>query len=69
MWNGLGGKEFETSAAAASAVNEKSPPLLCYRGYVWLEQPEDVASAFATWPVVRTNKISKLVKNLKLSFF
>lgn len=39
------------------------------KSYWWLEQPENTPSAFASWPVVRTNRISKLVKTLKLSFF
>lgn len=35
----------------------------------WVEQPENIPTAFATWPVERTNKVSKVVKNMKLSFF
>ena len=37
--------------------------------YWWVEQPENIPTAFATWPVERTNKVSKVVKNMKLSFF
>lgn len=39
------------------------------KSYLWLEQPENTPSALATWPVVRTNRVSKIVKNLKLSYF
>ena len=41
----------------------------CLQAYWWVEQPENVPSAMATWPVIRTNKISKVIKNLKLSYF
>lgn len=37
--------------------------------YWWVEQPENIPTAFATWPVERTNKVSKVVKNMKLDFF
>jgi len=37
--------------------------------YCWVEQPENIPSAFATWPVERTNKVSKVVKNMKLTYF
>jgi Peptidyl-tRNA hydrolase PTH2 len=37
--------------------------------YWWVEQPENEPSAFATWPVERTNQASKLIKNMKLTFF
>jgi peptidyl-tRNA hydrolase len=37
--------------------------------YLWMEQPENIPTALATWPVVRTNKVSKVIKNLKLSYF
>ena len=37
--------------------------------YWWVEQPENIPTAFATWPIERTNKISKVVKNMKLTFF
>jgi hypothetical protein len=37
--------------------------------YWWVEQPENIPTAFATWPVERTNKVSKVVKNMKLTFF
>jgi peptidyl-tRNA hydrolase len=37
--------------------------------YVWMEQPENIPTAMATWPVVRTNKVSKVIKSLKLSYF
>jgi len=30
---------------------------------------ENIPSAFATWPVERTNKVSKAIKNMKLTFF
>lgn len=39
------------------------------KSYLWLEQPENTPSALATWPVVRTNRVSKIVKTLKLSYF
>ena len=35
----------------------------------WVEQPENIPSAFATWPIERTNKVSKVVKSMKLTFF
>ena len=37
--------------------------------YWWVEQPENIPAAFATWPIERTNKVSKVVKNMKLTFF
>lgn len=37
--------------------------------YWWVEQPESIPAAFATWPIERTNKVSKLIKKLNLSFF
>lgn len=37
--------------------------------YWWVEQPENIPSAFATWPVERSNKVSKVIKNMKLTFF
>lgn len=39
------------------------------KGYYWMEQPENIPTAFATWPVERTNPVSKVIKNLKLSYF
>jgi peptidyl-tRNA hydrolase len=39
------------------------------KGYLWQEQPENTPTAFATWPVERTNAISKLIKKLKVSFY
>ena len=35
----------------------------------WVEQPENIPTALATWPVERTNKVSKTIKNMKLTFF
>ncbi|CAB9501336.1 Putative peptidyl-tRNA hydrolase PTRHD1 [Seminavis robusta] len=35
----------------------------------WVEQPESIPTAFATWPLERTNKVSKVVKSMKLTFF
>lgn len=32
--------------------------------YWWVEQPDNIPAAFATWPVERTNKASKLIKKL-----
>ena len=37
--------------------------------YWWVEQPENIPTAFATWPVIRTNKVSKVVKKLGVSYF
>ena len=37
--------------------------------YWWVEQPENIPAAFATWPTERTNKVSKVVKSMKLTFF
>ena len=42
---------------------------LCHSAYLWIEQPENIPTALATWPVARTNKVSKVVKNLKLTYF
>ena len=41
----------------------------CLHAYWWMEQPENIPSAMATWPIVRTNKVSKVIRNLKLSYF
>lgn len=41
----------------------------CLQAYWWVEQPENVPTAMATWPIIRTNKVSKVIKNLKLSYF
>lgn len=37
--------------------------------YWWVEQPENIPSAMATWPIARTNKVSKVIKNLNLDYF
>jgi hypothetical protein len=37
--------------------------------YWWVEQPENVPAALATWPVARTNKVSKAIKGLKLTHY
>lgn len=37
--------------------------------YWWIEQPENIPTAFATWPIERTNKVSKIIKQMKLSFY
>lgn len=36
--------------------------------HCWIEEPEHIPTALATWPVERTNAVSKLVKNLKVRF-
>ena len=36
--------------------------------HCWTEEPEHIPTALATWPLERTNPVSKLVKNLKVSF-
>lgn len=41
----------------------------CLHAYWWVEQPENIPTALATWPVIRTNKVSKAIKNLNLSYF
>lgn len=37
--------------------------------YWWVEQPENIPTALATWPVERTNKVSKFIKKLNLTYF
>lgn len=49
--------------------NDTSKEDCCLQAYWWVEQPENIPSAMATWPIVRTNKVSKVIKNLKLSYF
>ena len=41
----------------------------CLHAYWWVEQPENIPTALATWPIVRTNKVSKVIKKLNLSYF
>lgn len=36
--------------------------------YCWIEQPENIPTAMASWPIERTNRLSKFVQKLKLSF-
>jgi Peptidyl-tRNA hydrolase PTH2 len=48
---------------------EEEQALHHYYSYWWIEQPENIPTAFATWPVQRTNQVSKLIKKMKLTFF
>jgi peptidyl-tRNA hydrolase len=41
---------------------------ICRQAYLWIEQPENIPTAMATWPIQRTNKVSKIIKKLKLSY-
>lgn len=52
-----------------SSSEDATTPGECLHAYWWVEQPENIPSALATWPLIRTNKVSKLVKKLKLSYF
>jgi peptidyl-tRNA hydrolase len=61
-WNDL----IQSTTDADIANGEKDTALM---SYWWLEQPENIPTAFGTWPVTRTNKVSKVIKNLKVSFF
>ncbi|CAJ1970226.1 unnamed protein product [Cylindrotheca closterium] len=36
--------------------------------HCWLEQPENIPTALATLPMERTNKVSKFVQKLKVSY-
>ena len=36
--------------------------------HLWIEQPENIPTALATWPVERTNAVSKVVKKLKVTY-
>jgi peptidyl-tRNA hydrolase len=49
-----------------AAIDGKDAALM---SYWWTEQPENIPTAFGTWPITRTNKVSKVIKNLKVSFF
>jgi peptidyl-tRNA hydrolase len=49
-----------------TAMDDKDTALM---SYWWMEQPENIPTAFGTWPITRTNKVSKVIKNLKVSFF
>jgi peptidyl-tRNA hydrolase len=52
------------ATAAASPLPPNAETLHC-----WVEQPENIPTALATWPVERTNKISKAIKSMKLTYF
>lgn len=39
-----------------------------YSYHCWLEQPENIPTALATLPMERTNKVSKFIQKLKVSF-
>jgi len=36
--------------------------------HLWMEEPEHVPTALATWPVERTNAVSKVVKKMEVTF-
>jgi peptidyl-tRNA hydrolase len=61
-WNAL----IQSTTDTATATDDKDAALM---SYWWLEQPENIPTAFGTWPITRTNKVSKVIKNLKVSFF
>jgi peptidyl-tRNA hydrolase len=61
-WNEL----IQSTTTTAIAIDDKDAALM---SYWWLEQPENIPTAFGTWPITRTNKVSKVIKNLKVSFF
>jgi peptidyl-tRNA hydrolase len=65
-WNALirsTSKDADSTAAAEAQDGD------CLQAYWWVEQPENIPTAMATWPIVRTNKVSKVIKNLKLDYF
>ena len=57
------------NALVRSIQDNESKEGDCLHAYWWVEQPENIPSAMATWPILRTNKVSKVIKNLKLSYF
>jgi peptidyl-tRNA hydrolase len=59
-WNAL------IQSTTTTATDDKDAALM---SYWWLEQPENIPTAFGTWPITRTNKVSKVIKHLKVSFF
>jgi peptidyl-tRNA hydrolase len=61
-WNEL----IQSTTNTNIAMDDKDVALM---SYWWLEQPENIPTAFGTWPITRTNKVSKVIKNLKVSFF
>jgi peptidyl-tRNA hydrolase len=61
-WNAL----IQSTTTTVMATGDKEATLM---SYWWLEQPENIPTAFGTWPITRTNKVSKVIKNLKVSFF
>jgi peptidyl-tRNA hydrolase len=61
-WNEL----IQSTTNSDIAMDDKDAALM---SYWWLEQPENIPTAFGTWPITRTNKVSKVIKTLKVSFF
>lgn len=61
-WNEL----IQSTTNTEMAMDDKHAALMAYW---WVEQPENIPTAFGTWPITRTNKLSKLMKTLKVSFF
>lgn len=51
------------------AIVDSSSDTTAPSSYWWVEQPENVPTAFATWPVERTNKVSKVIKKMKVTYF
>jgi peptidyl-tRNA hydrolase len=65
-WNDLIQSQSTTNAGDIAIDDDNDIALM---SYWWLEQPENIPTAFGTWPITRTNKVSKAIKNLGVSFF
>ena len=59
------------SIVAPDAIGSTAPEAMTTTRtlYWWVEQPENIPTALATWPVERTNKVSKFIKKLNLTYF
>jgi peptidyl-tRNA hydrolase len=68
VWNALT-RSTSMGGDSATAAATEAQGGDCLRAYWWVEQPENIPTAIATWPIVRTNKVSKVIKNLKLHYF
>jgi peptidyl-tRNA hydrolase len=66
VWNELIQSTVEQEHPVDATEQDKATAL---HSYWWMEQPENTPTAFGTWPVMRTNKVSKVIKKLNVSFF
>jgi peptidyl-tRNA hydrolase len=68
-WNEMIQSQSTTTTVDNTAKDDDDGTATALMSYWWVEQPENIPTAFGTWPVTRTNKVSKVIQKLKVSFF